>query len=187
QFYGTIFRITTGGALATLYTLNYTDGSYPHAGLIEGSDGNFYGTTFGGGANSNGTLFRITPSGQITTLVSFDGFDDGAQPQAALVQAADRNFYGTTSTSGPGGHGTVFRFSVLFPPVFQNVTSTNGMVTLTWSAVGGVKYQPQYKTNAAGTNWINLGKVLIATSAQASVSDFITPDPQRFYRIVLLP
>jgi uncharacterized repeat protein (TIGR03803 family) len=187
QFYGTIFRITTNGALATLYMLNFTDGSYPYAGLIQGSDGNFYGTTYGGGASSNGTLFRITPGGQITTLVSFDGFDDGAQPQAALVQAADRNFYGTTSTGGPGGHGTVFRFSVLFPPVFQNVTQTNGLVTLTWSAVGGVKYQPQYKTNATGTNWINLGNAITATSAQASVSDSITTDPQRFYRIVLLP
>lgn len=187
QFYGTVFRITTGGALTTLYTLNFTDGSYPHAGLIQGSDGNFYGTTFSGGASANGTLFRITPSGQITTLVSFDGFDDGAQPQAALVQAADRNFYGTTSTGGPGGHGTVFRFSVLFPPVFQNVTLTNGMVTLTWSAVGSVKYQPQYKTSAAGTNWNNLGNALIATGGQASVSDSITADAQRFYRVVLLP
>src|SRR5207247_6996649 len=58
QFYGTIFKMTTNGSLTTLYALNYKDGTYPAAGLLEGSDGNFYGTTEFGGLTHNGTLFR---------------------------------------------------------------------------------------------------------------------------------
>ena len=81
---------------------------YPYAGLIQGSDGNFYGTTYGGAHASNGTLFRITSAGTLTTLVAFDGFDDGAHPASALVEGRDGALYGTTTTSGPGGRGTIF-------------------------------------------------------------------------------
>ena len=68
----------------------------PYAGLVQGTDGNFYGTTSEGGANGYGTVFKITPSGTLTTLHSFD-VTDGAYPYAGLVQATDGNFYGTTS------------------------------------------------------------------------------------------
>ena len=60
--YGTIFSSTTGGTLATLKYFNYTNGAYPCAGLVQGADGNFYGTTAGGGTNGAGTTFRMTPS-----------------------------------------------------------------------------------------------------------------------------
>jgi uncharacterized repeat protein (TIGR03803 family) len=116
SFNGTIFKMTTNGLLTTLYALNFTDGSFPAAGLIQGSDGNFYGTTDLGGATSNGTVFRISPNGTLATLVSFDGFDDGAHPGAALVEGADGNFYGTTTTGGPGGQGTVFRLGITSAP-----------------------------------------------------------------------
>jgi uncharacterized repeat protein (TIGR03803 family) len=98
---GTIFKITTRGALTTLYSFcaqtNCADGSSPRS-LTLGTDGSLYGTTVFGGADAScylcGTVFKMTPSGQLTTLHSFDG-TDGASPRS-LIQGSDGNFYGTT-------------------------------------------------------------------------------------------
>ena len=110
---GTVFRITPGGSLTMLYTFGGSpnDGAQPYAGLVQGSDGNFYGTTRIGGPDNVGTVFRISPSGIKTNLYFFGGLPDGRQPHAALVQASDGNFYGTTSQGGPLNRGTVFRIS----------------------------------------------------------------------------
>ena len=122
---GTVFQITPSGTLATLYSFCPglyldcgTDGANPQAGLVQGSDGNFYGTTSGGGANSGGTVFKITPSGTLTTLYSFCSVSncaDGATPSAGLIQGSDGNFYGTTEFGGGSGGttigGTVFRIT----------------------------------------------------------------------------
>ena len=115
---GTVFEITPGGALTTLYSFCSqaicADGAQPYAGLLQASDGNFYGTTRGGGANQWGTVFKLTPGGALTTLYSFcsqAGCADGAQPMAGLIQASDGNLYGTTA----GGYGlyggTVFKIT----------------------------------------------------------------------------
>jgi uncharacterized repeat protein (TIGR03803 family) len=114
---GTVFKISPGGTLTTIYNLcsqsNCTDGFTPFAGLVQGTDGNYYGTTYFGGANSCpnigtcGTVFKITPGGVLTTLHSFDGID-GSGPQATLVQATDGIFYGTTPHGGASNNGTVF-------------------------------------------------------------------------------
>jgi uncharacterized repeat protein (TIGR03803 family) len=106
--FGTVFRMTSAGALTTLVSFNLANGYIPSAGLVQGSDGNFYGTTDGGGAGGCGTVFKMTPAGVLTTLVSFNGAD-GNSPQAPLVQGSDGNFYGTTTYGGAGGFGTVFR------------------------------------------------------------------------------
>jgi uncharacterized repeat protein (TIGR03803 family) len=119
QFYGTIFKVSTNGALTTLYALDpvvYGDGEYPFAGLIQGADGNFYGTTMYSDSTMNGTLFRITSAGEYTTFVTFNGSDDGAQPKAALVQDAEGNFYGTTTAGGPYGKGAIFRLTITAAP-----------------------------------------------------------------------
>ena len=122
---GIVFKITTAGAVTTLYNFDFTHGSFPDAGLIQATDGNFYGTTASGGASSNcgsvgcGTVFKITPSGTLTMLYSFcpqAGCADGFYPSASLVQATDGNFYGTTSGGGTSntctnGCGTVFRIT----------------------------------------------------------------------------
>jgi uncharacterized repeat protein (TIGR03803 family) len=81
---------------------------------VQGSDGNFYGTTYDGGAYGWGTVFRITPSGSLTNLWMFTGCSDGASPAAGLVQGSDGNFYGTTegSGSGPSANGTVFKLII---------------------------------------------------------------------------
>ena len=109
---GTVFEITPAGALRTLHSFtSYSDGAYPYAGLVQGTDGNFYGTTDSGGTGYHGTIFKITPAGALTTLYSFGVNGDGAYPDAGLVQGTDGNFYGTTSYSGDGNSGTVFKIT----------------------------------------------------------------------------
>jgi uncharacterized repeat protein (TIGR03803 family) len=113
---GTVFKITSGGTLTTLYSFcaqaGCSDGRVPAAELALGSDGDFYGTTGLGANNDSGTVFKITPGGFLTTLHSFSSFADGGNPQAALMQASDGNFYGTTLFGGNTGHqGTVFKIT----------------------------------------------------------------------------
>ncbi|MGC9945736.1 MAG: choice-of-anchor tandem repeat GloVer-containing protein [Bryobacteraceae bacterium] len=99
---GTVFKIGLGGKLAVLYNFAGPDGSGPEAGLIQATDGNFYGTTFVGGpyvcpgsSTGCGTVFKVTPRGELTTLHSFNG-SDGSGPWAGLVQGTDGSLYGTT-------------------------------------------------------------------------------------------
>ena len=110
---GTVFRITATGTLTTLYNFcsqsACADGNEPLPALVQASNGDFYGTTYEGGANNYGTVFKITPSGTITTLHSFD-LTDGANPYSGLVQATDGNLYGTTNTSTED-YGTVFKIT----------------------------------------------------------------------------
>ena len=95
---GTIFEITTGGILTTLYNFcalrNCADGEVPTQ-LVRGIDGNFYGTTSSGGLYTYGTFFKITPTGTLTTLSHFQS--TATYPSAGLMQASDGNFYGTNS------------------------------------------------------------------------------------------
>ena len=143
--YGTVFRITAAGALATLYSFaGAADGAYPIAGLVQGTDGNLYGTTSANGAYGGGTIFQITPEGVPTTLYSFCSqtsgtfCTDGYQPYAGLVQGTDGSFYGTTPTGGPsdaGNSGIVFRLSVGLGP-FVETLPTSGNVGTTVQILG---------------------------------------------------
>ncbi len=124
--FGTVFRITPAGAFTNLVNFTSDNGTYPYAPPIEGSDGNLYGTTAGGGPlgpTRNGTVFKMTKAGVLTTLLEFpydsttDTFPNGLSPQAALIQGSDGNYYGTTTGGGTpniqntGGHGTIFEMS----------------------------------------------------------------------------
>jgi uncharacterized repeat protein (TIGR03803 family) len=109
--YGTVFKMTPDGStLTTLVNFNGTNGAYPYAGLIQGSDGNFYGTTLEGGTNHEGTVFKMTTNGTLITLVDFNG-TNGAYPSGNLVQGRDGNFYGTTSVNSGTDYGTVFKMT----------------------------------------------------------------------------
>jgi len=121
---GTIFKITPSGTLTTLYSFcskkPCSDGAFPEAELIEGINGDFYGTTYGGGnpdclRGGCGTVFKISHEGSFTTLHTFctqSGCSDGFQPEAGLVLGADGNFYGTTNAGGGSyGGGTVFKIT----------------------------------------------------------------------------
>ncbi|HEY6292936.1 MAG TPA: choice-of-anchor tandem repeat GloVer-containing protein [Terriglobia bacterium] len=109
---GNVFKITTAGTLTTPYSFcsesDCADGEYTYAAPVQGTDGNFYGTTYLGGANDQGTIFKLSPSGALTTLHSFDG-TDGAEPLAGVVQAGNGAFYGATYLGGSKGDGTVFK------------------------------------------------------------------------------
>jgi uncharacterized repeat protein (TIGR03803 family) len=107
--YGSVFKITPSGTLTALHDFSSTDGATAFAGLVQGSDGNFYGTTTYGGGSNDGTVFKITPTGTLTTLHSFSG-TDGSNPYGSLAQGSDGNFYGTT-VRGPNGNGTVFEIT----------------------------------------------------------------------------
>ena len=119
---GTIFRITPDGALTTIYSFcsqaNCADGEYPQATLVQGLNGDFYGTTGAGGnpicGGGCGTVFATTAAGNITTLHTFcsqSACTDGQFPAGALVQATNGNLYGVTSYGGVHGSGTIFEIT----------------------------------------------------------------------------
>jgi uncharacterized repeat protein (TIGR03803 family) len=134
---GSIFRLTPSGQVTTMYSFpnpspDSVTGLSPWAGLVQGTDGNFYGTTYSGGnqsctphgygvpaygpydgnptysASGCGTVFRMDSTGTATVLYSFSGQSDGNYPQAALIVGSDGNLYGTTTAGGAFGFGVVF-------------------------------------------------------------------------------
>ena len=132
--YGTIFQATTNGAMELTISFNGGNGANPYDSLSLGPDGNFYGTTFGGGLFGFGTIFQVTPSGALTSLFSFNQ-TNGANPFAGLTLGSDGNFYGTTFAGGSNGSGTFF------------VVTTNGALTSIYSfpTNGGNPYGPLWQ------------------------------------------
>jgi uncharacterized repeat protein (TIGR03803 family) len=129
---GTVFKITPSGTLTTMHSFDLTDGTNPYAGLVQATNGDFYGTTEEGGANDYGTVFKMTPSGTLTTLHTFAS-TDGASSYAGLVEDTNGDFYGTTSQGGADttdcglGCGTIFSLSVGLGP-FVETQTTSGKV-----------------------------------------------------------
>jgi uncharacterized repeat protein (TIGR03803 family) len=141
---GVVFSITSAKKYSDIYNFcskkNCADGAYPNA-VIEGTDGNLFGTTTGGNGNSNcpnlkgcGTAFELTTKGVLTTLHSFDK-TDGEYPSASLVQATNGTFYGTTTDGGANSDGTVFSISVGLGPFVETVP-TAGKVGATVIILG---------------------------------------------------
>ena len=127
--YGTVFQITSAGALTTLHVFTNSGsgkgGTYPTAGLVQGADGQFYGTTLSGGTNGYGTIFKINSAGVFLSIYSFKGTNDGAGPSASLTQGADGNFYGVCDNgNSSSGNGIVFR--VTASGVLTQLHSFNG-------------------------------------------------------------
>ncbi|MGZ5551997.1 MAG: choice-of-anchor tandem repeat GloVer-containing protein, partial [Chthoniobacterales bacterium] len=122
---GTFFRITPAGAFTVLHSFgsNVGEGNYPYAGLVQGSDGNFYGTT-----TSPSTIFKITPGGTLTTLYTL-GAADGATPFGALVEGTNGTFYGTTYVGGAEADGTVFKVTTDGTPAGTTFTSLHSFPT----------------------------------------------------------
>jgi len=115
---GTVFKISSDGTATTFYNFctatGCKNGRYPQAGLILDTNGNLYGTTYGGGSYGKGTVFELGPSGAETLLHSFcarAGCPDGSHPRADLVMDAAGNLYGTTYDGGTNSVGTVFKLS----------------------------------------------------------------------------
>jgi uncharacterized repeat protein (TIGR03803 family) len=131
---GTVFRVSTNGGsndftvlwpFPSANTGRYPDGADPNAGLIQGSDGNLYGSTRSGGVISGGVIFQLNTNRSYKVLYSFTNGLDGDAP-SQLIQAADGNLYGTTPTGGVSGKGTIFR------------VTTNGALTTLCTFTGPI-------------------------------------------------
>jgi uncharacterized repeat protein (TIGR03803 family) len=192
QGYGTIFKITTNGALTTLVEFAGTNGASPEGGLLLAGDGNFYGMANAGGAGgqaSFGTIFQMTTNGTLSTLLSFNGNYSGAFPLGSLTQGQGI-LYGTTSEGGvndlaTGGDGTVFRVNVA-PPAIQSAARSGQTFSFTWNAMVGEVYQPQYKDSLSQPAWNNLGGQVSGSNGMAGQADSIgATNTQRFYRVLL--
>ena len=173
---GTVFKITLSGKLTTLHSFcsqsGCTDGFLTYATLVQGTNGDLYGTTALGGAknskcleNECGTDFKSTPSGTQTTLRSFE-YTDGATPEAALVQDTNGDFYGTTEFGGTHNAGTVFRLSLGLGP-FVETQPTSGMVGAAVKILG---------TNLTGATKVTSNGTL-ATFTVVSSSEIMTTVP----------
>lgn len=187
-YFGTVFRISPAGALKTLYIFcsqNCTDGAFP-SGLIQATDGSFYGTTLNGGMFGQGTIFRMSPDGESTTLYNFcnqQNCPDGAQPWAGLVQRTDGKFYGVASTGGNGpctnndipGCGTAFSLDVGLGP-FVRLVRTAGRTGQT----GGILGQGLTGTTGVSINGIPADfhivndTYLTATVPQGATTGYVT-------------
>ena len=107
---GSIFRLSRGGELKTVFSFQGSNGNQPLGGLVQASDGRLYGTTGVGGNNDEGTVFRFSNNGGLTTLIHFSGAN-GWLPATALMQASDGNLYGSTIAGGGYDEGTIFRLT----------------------------------------------------------------------------
>jgi uncharacterized repeat protein (TIGR03803 family) len=184
-FYGTtwsgvLFRMTPSGAMTVLHRFGPD-----YVSLVEGTDGNLYGTTPTGGRSNLGTVFRMTPAGEVTTLHEFSG-PDGSYPAAALVQARNGVFYGTTA--GPGSDsGSVFwitsegLFATLaalpeqtVEPVIQSTDGTFIVPTL----------RSIFRVALDGTTTLVRSGLFSPTMVQAADGNFYGTDSDGFFRLM---
>jgi uncharacterized repeat protein (TIGR03803 family) len=126
---GTVFKLDPAGNETVLYSFtgfaNGADGENPKAGVVRDSVGNLYGTTWFGGANNGGSVFKVDPTGKETLLYSFANGSDGGNPGGGLIQDSQGNLYGTTHFGGVHGAGTIFR------------VGPTGIETVLYSFTGG--------------------------------------------------
>jgi uncharacterized repeat protein (TIGR03803 family) len=180
---GTVFKITPDGQLTTLHNFDGSDGSSPSS-LIQGSDGNFYGTTYGAFAFEDcesagcGTVFKMMPSGTLTTLHIF-GYTDGSNPLGQLVESTNGNFSGTTVYGGTvidvcsGGCGTIFK-----------ITSSGKLTTLqylNWSngaePFGGLVWATDGNYYGTTEGGFGMGTVYEVGSGRGATTLYGFPDP----------
>jgi uncharacterized repeat protein (TIGR03803 family) len=137
-----------GQTLQLLHSFQGLDGKLPFGELVEGRDGNLYGTTLQGGVVNQGTVFRITKSGELTRLVSFNAYGNGGNPRGGLVLGIDGNLYGTTQGGGVSNLGTIFRIATNGSlATLASFNGTNGALPgmpLMQSADGNIYGTTQY-------------------------------------------
>jgi uncharacterized repeat protein (TIGR03803 family) len=155
---GTVFKITPKGTLTTLHSFAGppNDGAVPYASLVPADNGTFYGTTAEGGADANGTVFKITPAGKLTTIYNFcvgTNCADGGDPQARLVLATDGNLYGTAVMGGAYAIGSIFK-----------ITPQGALTTLYSFCAQGYPACPDGDLLYAGLMQATNGKLYASTS-----------------------
>jgi len=171
---GVVFKVTPAGAETVIYEFgdHSDDGTIP-SNLVQGTDGNFYGTTSLGGQPDEGTVFSVTPTGTELLLYSFSGRNDGEEPAAPLALGSDGNFYGTTNSGGTstnnavvscldggltGGCGTVFK-----------VTPTGALTML--YAFGGSATDGAHPYSVSGLSQSNNGSLYGTAGAGGDITN----------------
>lgn len=167
---GTVFRMTTPtGAMKTIFSFNGKNGQYLYSPLVEGSPGTFYGTTFEGGKNGTGVIFKLTSKGAYTKLWDFDSGSCnkfGASPSAGLTFAPNGNLYGVATNGGANCMGTVFQIS----------TTGNFLKLFDFSGSGGTAPGANpYSTLALNTNGTFYGVTINGGADNQGVYFSISP------------
>lgn len=171
---GAVYKLTLSGTLTVLHDFTDaggTDGSYPTGTLVQGTDGNFYGTASQGGnlsdcpggiaPNGCGIVFKITPAGAFSIVYTFTGGTDGGFPSGGLTQGRDGNFYGVTGS-------TLYRVSTTGS--FKTLATSNG-------TTDGVFYVGPPVEDAAGNfytiamnNGANAGGAIVKVTPGGTLS-----------------
>jgi uncharacterized repeat protein (TIGR03803 family) len=174
-----------GAQGAVVFTTLYSFPAFPNvenpSGLMQGSDGNFYGTTEYGGTNGAGTVFKISTNGALTTLYSFTGGNDGANPQAGLVQGTDGSFYGSTSVGRLGGTGTVFRLTIVPEPQLTIIPSAPYVILMWPTNYAGFTLQSTTNLGSSAV-WTTNSSPPVVIGGQNVVINAIS-GRQQFYRL----
>jgi uncharacterized repeat protein (TIGR03803 family) len=189
--WGTVFKLNTDGSgylVLRNFTGSGTDAAGPHAELVQGRDGLLYGTTFSGGANNNGTVFKLSTNGtDYAVLYSFPPrgvLIGGDGPSGGVVQGADGTFYGTTQGGGAFGYGTVYRLVWAPPPQFSDISQLpDRSICLTLCGTSNLLWRVQVATNLqAPVAWMPL-TALATTNGSAQFTDPVaTNSTCRFYQ-----
>ncbi len=133
--YGNVFKITTAGVLTSLHSFNQvTDGGAPFGGLVQATDGNFYGVGYLSGPKRDGTIFRITPAGTLNVLYSFDG-TKGGSPMVTPLQHTTGILYGDTNIFGAHNDGVFYSLNSSLAP-YAALLPTSGKVAKTIGILG---------------------------------------------------
>ncbi len=179
---GTVFRLRKDGSdFSTVCHLNSpVTGGYPW-GLVQGRDGQLYGTaTYGGGTAQRGTIFVVNPANGACAAIYTFPEDGSSDPTGSLAEGSDGTLVGA-SLGGSMDLGRIYRLIV--PSLTRlAVRKQEQTVTLNWAAVPGLTYQIQTKSAAEGS-WSNSGEGIVPTNSAASRTDVIGTE-NRFYRVV---
>lgn len=173
---GVVYQISPGDVITPLYTFNGPDGKLPQAGLVQGTDGNLYGTTEAGGSPYNccGTIFQLTPSGVLTEVHDFENAQ-GEFPDAAPFQATNGVFYGTTSQGGNNGQGIIYSLDMGLGP-FVSFIIPAGKVGATGGILGqGFTGTTSVMLNGVSANFTVVSDTFIqATVPQGATTGYVT-------------
>jgi uncharacterized repeat protein (TIGR03803 family) len=180
SFYGTtelgmVFRTAPDGTFTNLAHVDQSEWPIP---LVMGTDGNLYHVNWGP------AVFQVTPGGVVTTLSNPDW---PLVELRGLIQGQDGSLYLADTSGGRNGTGAIYRLTMTPTPRILSSTKLDNSLALTWSGLPDRAYQVQFADAVNSSNWANLGAPIVLTNTTATLSDPIGSDPQRFYRIKLLP
>jgi uncharacterized repeat protein (TIGR03803 family) len=180
---GTVFRLARDGGLTTVAWFDGANGETP-VGLIQARDGNFYGECYTGGIPGDwyGTVFKMTPGGVISRVVSFTGYGGdrpGRYPWAGVVEGNDGNLYGTTWQGGTPQAGNVFR--IIMPGPLLSSARIDDSLILSWRT-NYTGYVLQSSTDLSRNEWIDCINTTSIVSGQYVVTNSLS-DSSRFFRL----